>query len=95
MTRGAARVTKSSKAVAPCIGPGMVTRRVIVACADVVLVKGIIEALEGVAQVFAEQGGELTIAAPADRARELDAIVDDLCIELGAMSLGTHAEPVL
>ena len=53
------------KPVAPCVGPGMVTfgasssrRR------DVVFVKGIIEALEGLAQVFAVRGGELTIASP-------------------------------
>jgi hypothetical protein len=52
-----------------------------------VFLKGIVEALEGVAQVFAERGGDLTLAAPADRERDLDALVDDLCAELGAMRL--------
>ena len=80
------------KSVAPCVGPGMVTRRVLVASPDVVFVKGIVEALEGLAQVFAEGGGELTIAAPSDRARELDAMVDDLCVELGMMSVTPRAE---
>ena len=75
------------KPVAPCVGPGMVVRRVVVASRDVVFVKGIVEALEGLAQVFAEHGGDLTIAAPSDRAEELDALVDDLCAELGMMSV--------
>jgi hypothetical protein len=61
---------------------------------DVVFFKGIIEALEGLAQVFAERGGDLTVAAPSDRAAELDLVVDDLCRELGAMSLTPRAETV-
>jgi hypothetical protein len=64
----------------------MVTRRVLVAAPDVALLKGIVEAHEGLAQVFAERGGDLTLAAPADRARELDALVADLCAELGALA---------
>jgi hypothetical protein len=72
------------KPVEPCVGPGMVVRRVVVPASEVVFVKGIIEALEGLAQVFAVQGGELTIAAPSDRAQELDAVIDDLCAELGS-----------
>ena len=72
----------------------MVVRRVMMASKDVVFFKGIIEALEGLAQVFAEHGGDLTIAAPADRARELDLVVDDLCRELGAMSMTATAETV-
>jgi hypothetical protein len=72
----------------------MVVRRVIVPAKDVVLVKGIIEASEGIAQVFAVHGGELTIASPLDRAGELDAIVDDLCRELGMLSVGSRAEEV-
>ena len=75
----------SRKPVAPCIGPGMVTRRVVIRAKDVVFLKGIVEASEGIAQVFAEHGGDLTIASPADRERELDELVDDLCAELGAM----------
>ena len=80
------------KPVEPCVGPGMVVRRVLVASPDVVFVKGIVEALEGLAQVFAVSGGELTLAAPSDRAAELDALVDDLCAELGVMAVTSHAE---
>ncbi len=71
--------------VAPLIGPGMVTRQIRVRAKDVVFLKGIVEALEGVAQVFAESGGDLTLASPEGRAEELDALLDDLCRELGAM----------
>jgi len=84
----------TSKSVAPCVGPGMVVRRILAPSHEVVFVKGIIEALEGLAQVFAERGGELTIAAPSDRAREFDAVVDDLCAELRLMSLTRVAEEV-
>ena len=82
----------SKKSVPPCVGPGMVVRRVVVRAKDVVFLKGIVEASEGLAQVFAESGGDLTIAAPADRERELDALVDDLCAELGAMRVADAPE---
>ena len=75
----------ASKSVAPCIGPGMVTRKILIRASEVVFLKGIVEASEGLAQVFAERGGDLTLASPADRARELDELVRDLCHELGAM----------
>jgi hypothetical protein len=71
--------------VAPCVGEGMVVRRLVVRAKDVVLLKGIVEAHEGLAQVFAESGGDLTLAAPSGREEELDRLVDDLCAELGAM----------
>jgi hypothetical protein len=73
------------KAVAPCVGEGMVVRRVVLRAPDVVFFKGVIEASEGLAAVFAESGGDLTIAAPSDRAAELDALLDSLCAELGAV----------
>ncbi len=67
------------------VGDGMVTRRIVVRAADVVFLKGIVEAHDGVAQVFAERGGDLVLAAPTSRARELDELVVDLCLELGAI----------
>lgn len=67
------------------IGVGMVSRRVMLRAKDVVFLKGIVEASEGVAQVFAERGGDLTLASPISRERELDLLIDDLCAELGAM----------
>jgi hypothetical protein len=72
----------NKKAVPPMVGDGMAIRRVVVRAADVVFLKGIVEAHEGIAQVFAENGGDLTLAAPADRARELDELVDSLLREI-------------
>ncbi len=77
----------SRTSVAPLIGEGMVTRRVRLRAPDVVFLKGIVEAHDGLAQVFAEKGGDLTLASPADREAELEELVTDLCRELGAIRL--------
>ena len=73
--------------VAPCVGPGMVVRRVQLRAKDIVFFKGIVDASEGLAQVFSARGEDLTVAAPEDRAKELDAMLDELCAELGAIRL--------
>ncbi len=70
------------KAVAPVVGEGMVLRRVVLRAPDVVYFKGVIEASDGLAQVFAESGGDLTVAAPSDREAELDRVLADLVAEL-------------
>jgi hypothetical protein len=72
------------KAVPPCVGEGMVTRKVVVRASDVVLLKAIVEAHDGVAHVFGERGGELVLASPSSRERELYELVADLCVEIGA-----------
>ena len=75
--------------VSPCIGEGMTVRRVVVRAKDVVFFKGVVEASEGLAAVFAEHGGDLTVAAPVERATELDALLDDLCAEVGAVRVSS------
>jgi hypothetical protein len=71
----------------------MVIRRLVVRAKDVAFLKGIVEAHEGVAQVFAEGGGDLTIASPSDREAELDALVRDLADELdGVLPADDEAE---
>lgn len=69
----------------PCVGEGMVVRRVLMQARDVVFFKGVIEASDGLAAVFAEHGGDVLVAAPYDRAAELDAVLEGLCAELGAV----------
>lgn len=69
------------------IGDQMIARRVLVHARDVVFLKGIIDAHEGLAQVFAEKGGELTIAAPIAQIGELDALLDGLRHEIGGMQV--------
>jgi hypothetical protein len=63
----------------------MIVRRVFVRSRDVVFFKGVVEASEGLAAVFAEAGGDLFVAAPVGRSSELDALLNDLCNELGAI----------
>jgi len=67
------------------IDADMVTRRLVVRAKDVVFVKGVVEAHDGLANVFAESGGDLTLAAPRDREAELDALVKDLAVELSGI----------
>jgi hypothetical protein len=74
--------------VPPWVDEGMVCRSLRVPAPRVQLVKGLVEAWEGVANVFGERGGDLTIAAPADRESELDAMlaaVDELLAMVDAM----------
>jgi hypothetical protein len=72
------------KPVPACVGEGMVARRVVLRSRDVVFFKGVIEASDGLAAVFAERGGDLTVASPVEREAELDAVLESLCAELGA-----------
>ncbi len=64
----------------------MVVRSIVVQARDVVFLKGIVEAHDGVAVVSGEQGGSLVLTAPMSRKRELDELVADLCEELGAVA---------
>lgn len=61
---------------------GMVVRKLVVRAKDVVFVKGVVEAHDGLAHVFAEHGGDLELAAAPDREEELDELVRDLAREL-------------
>jgi hypothetical protein len=63
----------------------MVTRRIVVRAKDVAFLKGVVEAHDGLAAVFAEAGGDLVVASPKDREAELDALVCDLAAELGGI----------
>ena len=67
-----------SKTKPPLLGPGLVSRRLVVDVRSVQLVKAIVEGYEGVANVFGEEGGTLTLAAPEDREEELDRLLVDL-----------------
>jgi len=61
---------------------GLFVRRLKVKNEDVVFVKGVFEASEGLCAMFAERGGDLTIVAPVSRALELDRVLNDLALEL-------------
>jgi hypothetical protein len=73
--------------VTPLVGPGLVVRRLNVRAADVVLVRGILEASEGLGVLFAERGGELLLASPACQAAQLDELISDLVLEFDACAI--------
>lgn len=60
---------------------GLVVARVSCRPRDVVFVKGVFEASEGLALVFAERGGELAIASSPELRAELDRVLSDLVAE--------------
>ncbi len=60
----------------------LATIAVTVNARDVVLLKGILEAHEGLAQVRAASGGDLEIAFPEDRREEVTALLRDLAAEI-------------
>ena len=74
----------SKKPVEMLLG-GLVTRRMRVPAREVVFVKGVIEASEGVGVVFADHGGDLTVATLPSQKDELDRILQDLETETGAL----------
>lgn len=66
------------------IDPTHVTRRVVVDAAHVVYFRAILEANNGVAAVYSESGGDLTLVTSPCRSAELDDLLLDLKRELGA-----------
>lgn len=69
----------------PALSAELATVAVRFPCDAVVMVKGIVEAHEGLATFFAERGGDVVLAAPAERAAELRAFAEDLARELGGL----------
>ncbi len=69
--------------VPPLLDADLATRRFSVRAADVVYVKGVLEASEGLGVLFGERGGELTLATTKSRLAELDRLLIDLQREIG------------
>lgn len=63
----------------------LVWRRLQVPVRDVGFVRGLLEASEGLACMFAERGGDVLLVAPASQRSALDELVEDLRRELGAI----------
>ena len=74
------------------VAAGMLVRRMIVRPPDVVFVKGIVEASDGLAAMFAERGGELLLATPHEREAELGELLADLEAELCATGESGQAQ---
>lgn len=71
--------------VAPLVDSSLTSRSVRVRAKDVVFVKGLLEASEGLGALFAERGGDLVIAAHPSREFELEELLADLVREIGAI----------
>lgn len=71
----------------PSVGEGMVHRHVVLRARDVVFFKGVLEASDGLAAIYGEHGGDLTVSTPVARQEELDAVLAALCTELDAVIL--------
>ena len=69
----------------PALSADLCTIEVRFPSRNVVFVKGIVEAHEGLATFFAERGGEVVLAAPVERAGELGAFAADLAREFDGM----------
>jgi len=69
----------------PLVGDEMISHRVRLHPRDVVFVKGIFEASEGLGSLFAERGGDVVLAAPRSRANEFEALLRDLVTDVGAV----------
>lgn len=63
----------------------LATRQFSVRARDVVYVKGVLEASEGLGVLFGERGGELILATPKSRLAELDLMLSDLQKEIGGV----------
>jgi hypothetical protein len=59
-------------------GDGLITRTIECRSADVVYVKSIATAYEGLCCLFCERGGVVRLVAPSGREAELDLLVRDL-----------------
>lgn len=67
------------------MGDGMHAFSVRMPPRDVVFLKGILEAHDGLAQVYSEGGGELLVACPIDRKEELGSLLAALGEEIPSM----------
>ncbi len=70
----------------------MEVRRVLIPKPDVVFVRGVFEASDGVGFVFSVKGGELTIVCCPSRRSELETLLADLRAEIGAAWLDLPAD---
>jgi hypothetical protein len=71
-------------ALLPWAEADLEARRIVLPKAEVVYVRGILEASDGVAFLLAVKGGDVTIVGSKSRRRELDEILADLRAELGS-----------
>ncbi len=73
---------------------GLVVRRLDVRPEDVVYLKSVVGASEGIAVVFSERGGDVWVAATPSMEHELDRLVGDLGAELAGAEESPGGSPL-
>jgi hypothetical protein len=63
------------------VGDGLCLRRLRVADADVVWLRSVLEGYDGLASLYGDGSGVVTLTTPHAMAAELDALLDELCVE--------------
>ena len=71
------RVSETS----PIAGPGLASRRLRVADGDVVWLRSVLEAYDGLAGLYGDGSGVVTLTTTESQAHELDALIDELARE--------------
>jgi hypothetical protein len=71
----------------PLRTPELAERRVRVADADVVWLRSVLEGYEGLAALYGDGNGVVTLTTPRSRAGELDALLADLRAEVALLVL--------
>lgn len=85
-------MTREMPAVLPLLDDSMEVRRVLIPKRDVVFVRGVFEASDGVGFIFSVHGGELTIVCSPSRLQEMDELMGDLRREIGSEWLDLPAD---
>lgn len=63
------------------LGPGLVARRLRVGDGDVVWLRSVVEAYDGLALLYGDGSGEIMLVAPETLAADLDALISALQAE--------------
>jgi hypothetical protein len=69
------------------VGDGLTLRRLRVANADVVWLRSVLEGYDGLAALYGDGSGVVTLTTPHGLAAELDALLEELCIEAALLRL--------
>ena len=69
------------------LGPGLVSHRVRVADCDVVWIRAVLEAYDGLALTYGDGTGVLELATTTSRSAELDGLLNDLAQEISLSRL--------
>jgi uroporphyrinogen-III synthase len=77
--------------IAPLLGRGLVGRGFRVPAREVVFVKAVLDASDGLGAVFAERGGDLVVFTTESQVRELDRLLHDLVPEVGGVLTSSAA----